>query len=37
MTNLSRNLGGSLGIAGLQIILANRSQFHHNVLSAHTS
>ncbi len=37
MTNLSRNLGGSLGIAGLQIMLANRSQYHHNVLSAHTS
>jgi len=37
MTNLSRNLGGSLGIAGLQIMLSNRSQVHQNVLSSHAS
>jgi MFS transporter, DHA2 family, multidrug resistance protein len=37
MTNLSRNLGGSLGIAGISIILSNRSQYHQNVLSSHTS
>ena len=37
MTNLARNLGGSLGISGMSVILANRSQFHQNVLSSHAS
>ncbi|MEQ1886808.1 MAG: DHA2 family efflux MFS transporter permease subunit [Bryobacteraceae bacterium] len=37
MTNLARNLGGSLGIAGISVILSQRSQFHQNVLSAHLS
>jgi MFS transporter, DHA2 family, multidrug resistance protein len=34
MTNLARNLGGSLGIASISIILSRRSQFHQNVLVA---
>jgi MFS transporter, DHA2 family, multidrug resistance protein len=37
MTNLARNLGGSLGISGMSVILANRAQFHQSVLSTHTS
>jgi DHA2 family multidrug resistance protein len=37
MTNLARNLGGSLGISALSVILARRSQYHQSVLSAHTS
>jgi len=37
MTNLARNLGGSLGIAGISVILSQRSQFHQTVLSAHTA
>jgi DHA2 family multidrug resistance protein len=37
MTNLSRNLGGSLGIAAVSIILSQRSQFHQNIMSAHTN
>jgi DHA2 family multidrug resistance protein len=37
MTNLARNLGGSIGISGLSVILARRSQYHQSVLSAHTS
>ncbi len=35
MTNLARNLGGSLGIASISIILSRRSQFHQNVLVSH--
>jgi DHA2 family multidrug resistance protein len=35
MTNLARNLGGSLGIASISIILARRSQFHQNALVSH--
>jgi DHA2 family multidrug resistance protein len=37
MINLARNMGGSIGIAGLETILARRTQFHQNVLSSHTS
>ncbi len=37
MINLARNMGGSIGIAGLETILARRQQFHQNVLSSHTS
>lgn len=37
MTNLARNLGGSLGISGISVILSQRSQFHQSVLSAHTT
>jgi DHA2 family multidrug resistance protein len=37
MTNLARNLGGSIGIAGLETLLSRRAQFHQSVLSAHTS
>ena len=32
MTNLARNLGGSLGIASISIMLSRRSQFHQTVL-----
>jgi len=35
MTNLARNLGGSLGIASISIILSRRSQFHQNQLVSH--
>ena len=37
MINLARNMGGSIGIAGLETILARRTQFHQSALSAHTS
>jgi DHA2 family multidrug resistance protein len=37
MTNLARNLGGSLGIAGLSIILSQRSQYHQARLVEHAS
>jgi len=37
MTNLARNLGGSLGIASISIILARRSQFHQNALVSHVT
>ncbi len=37
MINLARNMGGSIGIAGLEAILARRTQFHQSSLSAHTS
>jgi DHA2 family multidrug resistance protein len=37
MTNLARNVGGSVGIALVTTLLARRGQVHQNVLSAHTS
>jgi DHA2 family multidrug resistance protein len=37
MINLARNMGGSIGIAGLEAILARRTQFHQSSLAAHTS
>src|SRR5215469_13273966 len=37
MINLARNMGGSLGIAGLETILARRQQFHQTMLASHTS
>jgi MFS transporter, DHA2 family, multidrug resistance protein len=37
MINLARNMGGSIGIAGLETILARRTQFHQSVLSANTA
>lgn len=37
LMNLSRNLGGSFGIAILSTILARRSQFHINMSGYHTS
>jgi len=37
LINFARNIGGSIGIAGLETILARRTQFHQNVLSAHTT
>jgi DHA2 family multidrug resistance protein len=37
MTNLARNLGGSVGISLVTTLLARRGQVHQNVLAAHTS
>ena len=37
LLNLSRNIGGGVGIAFSTTMLARRAQFHQNVLSAHTS
>jgi DHA2 family multidrug resistance protein len=37
MINLARNMGGSIGIAGLETVLARRTQFHQGILVAHTS
>jgi MFS transporter, DHA2 family, multidrug resistance protein len=37
MTNLARNMGGSLGISAVEMLLARRSQFHQQILTAHTS
>lgn len=37
LTNLFRNQGGSFGIAFVTTMLARRTQFHHAILSAHTS
>ena len=36
-TNLARNLGGSLGISAISVIVSRRAQFHQSVLSSHTS
>jgi DHA2 family multidrug resistance protein len=35
--NLGRNLGGSVGISLIESLLARRTQFHHNVLSANAT
>ena len=37
MTNLARNLGGSIGISLVGLIVTRRSQYHQTVLSSHTS
>jgi DHA2 family multidrug resistance protein len=37
MTNLARNLGGSIGISSISMIVSRRAQYHQSVLSAHTS
>ena len=37
MTNLARNIGGSVGISLVTTLLARRGQFHQNRLAAHTS
>jgi DHA2 family multidrug resistance protein len=37
MTNLARNMGASLGISTIGVIVSRRSQYHQSVLSAHTS
>ena len=37
LLNLSRNLGGSVGISIMGTLLARRSQFHQNVLVSHTT
>jgi MFS transporter, DHA2 family, multidrug resistance protein len=36
MTNLARNLGGSIGISAVGFILSRRGQFHQDRMSAHT-
>jgi MFS transporter, DHA2 family, multidrug resistance protein len=36
MTNLARNIGGSVGISCVTMLLARRGQFHQNRLAAHT-
>ena len=35
MTNLSRNIGGSVGISLVTTLLARRAQYHQSVLAAH--
>ncbi|MDE1150086.1 MAG: DHA2 family efflux MFS transporter permease subunit [Azospirillaceae bacterium] len=35
--NMMRNLGGSIGIAGLQTILTKREQFHSTVITTHVT
>jgi DHA2 family multidrug resistance protein len=35
LINLARNVGGSMGIAGVTTMLARRSQFHQSVLISH--
>jgi DHA2 family multidrug resistance protein len=37
MTNLARNIGGSVGISLVTTLLARRGQFHQDRLAAHTS
>ena len=37
MTNLSRNIGGSVGISMVETLLARRSQFHQGVLASHVN
>jgi DHA2 family multidrug resistance protein len=37
MTNLARNVGGSVGISLVTTLLARRGQVHQSVLAAHTS
>jgi DHA2 family multidrug resistance protein len=37
IVNLSRNMGGDIGIAFVTTYIARRSQFHQSTLSAHTS
>ena len=36
IVNLARNMGGDIGIALVTTLIARRSQFHQNVLAAHT-
>ena len=35
--NMTRNLGGAIGIAALQTFLTKREQFHSNVIMAHVT
>ena len=37
LTNLSRNIGGSVGISLVTTILARRTQFHQSILAEHTT
>ena len=37
MTNLARNLGGSVGISLVGALLSQRSQYHQNMMASHTS
>ena len=36
MTNLARNLGGSIGISAVSALLSQRGQFHQTMLASHT-
>ena len=36
MTNLARNVGGSVGISLVTTLLARRGQVHQSVLASHT-
>jgi MFS transporter, DHA2 family, multidrug resistance protein len=36
MTNLARNLGGSMGISAVSALLSQRGQFHQTMLASHT-
>lgn len=35
--NMTRNLGGAIGIAALQTIISKREQYHSNILTQHVS
>src|SRR5260370_18479934 len=37
MTNLARNLGGSIGISSISVIVSRRAQYHQSVLPRHPS
>lgn len=37
LTNMARNIGGSVGISAVTTVLARRSEYHQNVLIAHSS
>jgi DHA2 family multidrug resistance protein len=37
MTNLARNMGGSIGISLVETLLSRRAQYHQTALSSHTS
>ncbi|MDP8990247.1 MAG: hypothetical protein M3N41_09255 [Acidobacteriota bacterium] len=37
ITNRARNLGGSLGISAISVIVSRRAQYHQTVLASHTS
>src|SRR5262245_35978808 len=37
MTNLARNMGGSIGISAISVIVSRHAQYHQSVLAAHTT
>ena len=37
IVNLARNLGGSIGISAISVIVSRRAQYHQTVLASHTS